>query len=85
MRDFAVAPDKVDGKQVATQKMERWDETFDVGADTGTPVDDRDCQVPFDFAGKLVELTIELDPPVLTPTALKLLQEKAQRDNSSSE
>ena len=40
---------KVDGKVVSTQKMERtiplilqWDETFDVGADTGTPVDDKD-------------------------------------------
>jgi len=38
---------KVDGKEVATQKMERtvpivlqWNESFDVGADTGTPVDD---------------------------------------------
>ena len=36
---------KVDGKEVASQKMERtlplilqWDETFDIGSDTGTPV-----------------------------------------------
>ena len=36
---------KVDGKEVATQKMERtlpiilqWDESFDIGSDTGTPV-----------------------------------------------
>jgi arylsulfatase len=40
---------KVDGKDVASQRMEhtvpltlQWDETFDVGADTGTPVDDGD-------------------------------------------
>ena len=46
---------QVDGKVVA-QKMEQtlplilqWDENFDVGADTGTPVDDRDYQVPFKF------------------------------------
>ena len=45
---------KVDGKEVARQTMERtlplilqWDENFDVGADTGTPVDDQDYQVPF--------------------------------------
>ena len=45
---------KVDGKVVATEKMARtipfilqWDETFDVGTDTGTPVDDKDYQVPF--------------------------------------
>jgi arylsulfatase len=47
---------KVDGKVVATHKLERtvpstlpWDETFDIGSDTGTPVDDRDYQVPFRF------------------------------------
>jgi arylsulfatase len=31
----------------------QWDETFDVGTDTGTPVDDKDYQVPFRFTGKL--------------------------------
>ena len=29
----------------------QWDENFDVGADTGTPVDDKDYQVPFKFTG----------------------------------
>ncbi len=60
---------KVDGKVVATQKMERtmpitlqWDETFDVGADTDTPIDDRDYQVPFRFQGRLIKLTVELHP-----------------------
>ena len=39
---------KVDGKEVASQKMEhtlpiilQWDETFDIGSDTGTPVEER--------------------------------------------
>ena len=43
---------KVDGKEVANQKMERtlpiilqWDETFDIGSDTGTPVCDEDYQL----------------------------------------
>ena len=65
---------KVDGKEVATQKMERtlplilqWDENFDIGADTGTPVDDHDYQVPFKFTGKLNKLTITIDRPQLTP------------------
>ena len=31
----------------------QWDENFDVGADTETPVDDKDYQVPFKFTGKL--------------------------------
>jgi hypothetical protein len=53
-------------KRYPTQKMEQtipitlqFDETFDVGADTETPVDDQDYQeVPFEFTGKLDKLTI---------------------------
>jgi len=65
---------KVDGKEVANQKMERtlplilqWDENFDTGADTGTPVDDKDYQVPFKFTGKINKLTLTIDRPKLTP------------------
>jgi hypothetical protein len=82
---------KVDGKEVATQKMERtlplilqWDENFDVGADTGTPVDDKDYQVPFKFTGKLNKLTLTIDRPKLTPADLKKL-EAATRNNKVSE
>ncbi|HTO11557.1 MAG TPA: arylsulfatase, partial [Candidatus Binatia bacterium] len=64
---------KVDGKPVATQKMERtipitlqWDESLDIGADTGTPVEDRDYQVPFTFNGRLTKVTVKLDRPTLT-------------------
>ncbi|MFO1060042.1 MAG: arylsulfatase [Dongiaceae bacterium] len=83
---------KVDGKVVATQKMERtipvilqWDETFDVGADTGTPVDDADYQVPFAFTGKLDKLTLSIDRPVLTPADIETLQKEAQRNNSAAQ
>lgn len=72
---------KVDGNVVSTQTMERTiplmlpvDETFDIGADTGTPVDDRDYQVPFRFTGKINKLTIALDPPKLTPEDEKKLE-----------
>lgn len=42
-----------------------WDETFDVGSDTGTSVDDKDYQVPFAFSGKIEKITIDLgDGPV---------------------
>jgi len=65
---------KVDGKVVATEKLERtvpitlpWDETFDIGSDTGTPVDDQDYQVPFNFTGKIDKLTISVERPKLTP------------------
>jgi arylsulfatase len=61
---------KVDGKEVARTEIARtvpfifqWDETFDVGADTGTPVDDNDYQVPFRFTGKLLKTTVKLEPP----------------------
>ncbi len=47
----------VDGNEV-----DKWDETFDVGVDTRTPIDDRDYQVPFRFTGKLVKLTVDLHP-----------------------
>jgi hypothetical protein len=82
---------KVDGKEVARQTMERtlplilqWDENFDVGADTGTPVDDKDYQVPFRFTGKLTKLTLTIDRPKLTPEDEKRLTE-AQRNNKTSE
>jgi arylsulfatase len=82
---------KVDGQAVATQQMERtiplllqWDENFDVGADTGTPVDDHDYQVPFRFTGKLDKLTLTIDRPKLTPEDEKKLMD-AQRNNRMSE
>jgi hypothetical protein len=38
-------------------------ETFDVGSDTGTGVNDADYQTPFAFDGKLNSLTLKLLPP----------------------
>ena len=82
---------KVDGKEVATQTMEhtlplilQWDETFDIGSDTGTPVDDKDYQVPFTFTGKLEKLTLKIDRPQLSPEDVKKL-DAAQRNNKTSE
>jgi hypothetical protein len=70
----------VDGKVVATQPMERSvplilpvDETFDIGSKTGTPVDDRDYQIPFTFTGKINKLTVSVEPPKLTPEDEKKL------------
>lgn len=71
----------VDGKVVAEHRVERtvplilqWDETFDIGADTGTPVDDADYQVPFALTAKLDKLTISLDQPELTADDVKKLE-----------
>ncbi|HVM79633.1 MAG TPA: arylsulfatase [Stellaceae bacterium] len=73
---------KVDGKVVSTQTMERtvpltlpWDETFDIGSDTGTPVMDQDYQVPFKFTGKIDKLTFAIEPPKLTPEDEKKLMD----------
>jgi arylsulfatase A-like enzyme len=74
---------KVDGTVVATQKMERtiplilqWDESFDIGSDTGTPVSDKDYQVPFRLTAKLNQLTIEVTPPKLTEADIEALKKK---------
>jgi len=82
---------KVDGKVVATKKMEKtipmtlqWDENFDVGADTGTPVNDKDYQVPFKFTGKLAKLTLTINRPKLSPEDIKKL-ETAMHNNPASE
>jgi len=82
---------KVDGKAVATQTMEhtsplmlQWDENFDIGSDTGTPVDDQDYQVPFAFTGKIDRLILTIDRPKLTPADIQKLQ-AAERNNHASE
>ena len=83
---------KVDDKEVASKKIPhtipfifQWDETFDVGVDTGTPVDDQDYQVPFRFTGTLNKLTVNLKPVPLGPEAQRALKIKGQRNNSASE
>ena len=63
----------------------QWDETFDIGADTGTPVEDRDYQVPFRFTGKLNKLTVKINRPKLTPEDEKHLMGARQRNHRMSE
>ena len=57
----------VDGKEVAKERTERTigacfslDETWDVGEDTGTPVEFEVYDVPNKFNGKLNKLTVDL-------------------------
>ena len=80
---------KVDDKEVATNKVPHTipflmtiDETFDVGADTRTPVDDKDYQVPFRFTGKLNKLTYKLGPVQLTSEEHQVIRHaRANADN----
>lgn len=58
----------VDGNQVATRQVPHtipflmpWDETFDVGSDTRTPVEDKDYQAPFAFTGTIDRLAVQLN------------------------
>jgi arylsulfatase len=83
----ATAVLSVDGKEVARGRIERTialrfslDESFDVGADTGTPVaEDYADRMPFPFSGELRRLVIELAPPQGAPSAgqLKKLRDVA--------
>ena len=82
---------KVDGKTVDTQKIEKtlpmilqWDESFDIGSDTLTGVNDADYLPPFPLTAKLNKLTITVDRPQLSPEDIKKLEE-AQRNNKLSE
>ncbi|MGB5201330.1 MAG: hypothetical protein WBR56_15665 [Sedimenticolaceae bacterium] len=72
---------KVDGKPVQTIKMEKtipiilqWDESFDVGSDTITGVNDADYLPPFPLTADLNKLTITVDRPQLSPEEIKKLE-----------
>ncbi|MFO1310377.1 MAG: arylsulfatase [Burkholderiales bacterium] len=76
---------KVDGKEVATKRMEKtlpmilqWDEAFDVGSDTLTGVNDADYRPPFPLTAKLNKLTIKVDRPQLSPADIKRLEAAMQ-------
>jgi len=82
---------KVDGKAVATKTMAKtlpmilqWDESFDIGSDTLTGVNDADYKPPFRFTGTLDKLTIKLDRPKLSPEEIRTL-EAAMRTRVASE
>jgi arylsulfatase A-like enzyme len=73
---------KVDGKVVATKKMEKtlpmilqWDESFDIGSDTLTGVNDADYKPPFPLTAKFEKLTIKMDRPQLTPEDIAKLED----------
>jgi arylsulfatase len=71
----------VDGKVVATKRMEKtlpiilqWDESFDVGSDTLTGVNDADYKPPFALTAQMNKLTIKVDRPQLSPADIKKLE-----------
>lgn len=72
---------KVDGKTVQTITMPhtlpmilQWDESFDIGSDTLTGVNDQDYKPPFPLTARLNKLTIKVDRPKLTPEDIRKLE-----------
>jgi hypothetical protein len=53
------------------------DETFDVGVDTRTPVND-DYKLPFRFTGTINKLTFKLGPSQLAPADQKAVTDAAR-------
>ncbi len=83
---------KVDGKVAQTIKLERtlpiilqWDESFDVGSDTLTGVNDADYQPPFPLTAKLNKLTIKVDRPKLSPADIKKLEDGMKKVSAARE
>ena len=71
----------VDGKAVDSKEMKKtlpmilqWDESFDIGSDTLTGVNDADYKPPFPLTAKLDKLTIKVDRPKLSPKDIKELK-----------
>ena len=62
----------------------QWGESFDIGSDTLTGVNDDDYKPPFPLTAKLNKLTIKVDWPQLSPEDIKRLEaamrEKAKAD-----
>ena len=72
----------VDGKELARKTMAHTiplimtiDETFDVGLDTGTGVDDS-YTLPFRFTGTIDKLTFKLGPSQMTAAEQRAIEEK---------
>jgi len=72
---------KVDGKVLDTKRMEKtlpmilqWDESFDIGSDTITGVNDADYLPPFPLTAKFNQLTIKIDRPQLSPADIQKLE-----------
>lgn len=83
---------KVDGKVVATQKMEKtipiilqWDESFDIGSDTITGVNDADYKPPFALTAEFNKLTIKIDRPQLSPADIEQLEAALKKVEAARE
>jgi arylsulfatase len=79
----------VDGKQVAQGRIDNtipgrfsFDETFDVGEDTGTPVSE-DYDVPFKFTGQIEKVVVNLGEAKLGAADQKALKRAEAKSRAS--
>ncbi|TPE47692.1 arylsulfatase [Amaricoccus solimangrovi] len=79
---------KVDDAVVDTREMPKslpvgigWVETFNVGVDTGTSVDESDYKVPFPFTGTIDRVTVKLGPEQLTAAEQEMIRGARQTSN----
>ena len=65
----------------------QWDESFDIGSDTLTGVNDADYKPPFTLTAKLNKLTVKVDRPQLSAEDIKKFQSamKAAADGPVSD
>jgi arylsulfatase len=82
----------VDGKQVDQKKVDQTigvrfslDETWDVGEDTGTPLEFDIYDVPFKFTGELKKVSVDLKPGNLTAQDLKKIKDGEMMAQLTSE
>jgi arylsulfatase len=82
----------VDGKEVDRKQIPHTvpamltiDESFDVGVDTRTSVDDKDYQPPFRFTGTLNKLTIKLEAPKRTVAEQKAVDQKVEEASNAAQ
>ncbi len=75
----------VDGKELDRKKIEHTiplamtiDETFDVGMDTGSGVNDS-YELPFKFTGTIDKLTVKIGPSQMLPADQKAVDEMKKR------
>ena len=63
----------------------QWDESFDIGSDTLTGVNDEDYTPPFPLTAKLNKLTLKIDRPQLSPEDIKTLEEAMKKMEAGRE
>jgi arylsulfatase A-like enzyme len=83
---------KVDGQVVDTQTMPQtiplilqWDESFDIGSDTLTGVNDADYVPPFPLTAKFNKLTLKLERPQLSAADIQRLEAAMKKAEAGRE